>query len=718
MAQFRPKARLAAPLVAALAFSYATAPDALAAAADIQLSEVVTNGDDTDWVELYNSSDADVDIAGWTAIDGGKNSTAITFPANTTVPAKGYYVFSTDKNTPDGSEGFGLGKDDKIKISDAEGKKVDSYSWTEHPRILDGVNTSWIRVGDQWQVSLRSTKGAGNEKLRVVVNELVSNGDKTDWVELANPTGEDKDISGWTAVDDKKTHTPITFPAGTTIPAGGYYVFDTDDKTVTPDGSEGFGLGNGDEIEIKDKDGNTVDILKYPQHAKFEGKDTSWGRIPNMYGDFVVTGKATRGAANVEAVSEQETIPLDTDPWPYDSIEIKDIDLGPDFNIEDMSGIDFDAHGRAWIVNNGESSLWALDYDEATDTYSVAGHWELRYPDGTGKPDAEGITVGHDGALYVATERDNSNKKKSRPSVLRFELDANGGTVLNATDEWSLASYLPADIDPNGGPEAISFIPGVGTNLYAVGVEATGSVYFLELGSAGATTLVQEYKSPFAGVMALDWDQLDNELRVLCDEACQGQSILLKYDGEKFVEASKVQSRPAKMAAEYANEGYAKYSSVGECAGGKQEVTHRFLWSDDSRINGTALRGATAATTRDCEPEPGKPEPGQPGEPGSSHANGKCTAALAGWGFAALALIPLALLQQAGFGQISDATAPARDAFAAANVQLQQQFGVYNAQLAQQAKQVQDAVGGAGPLVGALVLGTIAAANIARACVR
>lgn len=864
MAHFRPKAWLAVPLAATLAFSYAAAPVALAAAADIQLSEVVTNGDDADWVELYNSSDADIDIAGWTAIDGGKNSTAITFPADTIVPAKGYYVFSTDKNTPDGSDGFGLGKDDKIKISDASGKQVDSYSWTEHPRILDGVNTSWIRVGDDWQVSLRSTKGAGNEQLRVVINEVVSDGAESDWVELANPTGKDVALDGWTAVDDDKTHTPITIPAGTTIPAGGYYVFDTE-KGHTPDGSKGFGLGNGDEVEIKDATGHTVDLFKYTEHAKLNDVNTSWGRLPDMYGEFAVTGEPTRGEANAapepaptdpnpaepapldpatavkiesdvvinEVESNGDAVgdwvelynkgtkpvdisgwrvldnddkhaplvipdgttiqpggfyrfytegaqvlgqqkgfglggddsvrlyttkneladsvswnahaaetwgrlpdgtgnfadtaatpeaankkyeapkPLEAQPWPVKGLTIKSYDLGSDFNVEDMSGVDFDADGNAWVVNNGEGGLWKLTYDEAKDQYSIAGHWRLRYTDGTGTPDAEGVTVGPDGALYVATERDNDNKNVSRPSVLRFAQPAQVGGELNAADEWNLSEHTGA-IGANSGAEAISYIPE--RDLYAVGVEANGEVLFLQLGANGASTLVQRYKSPFAGVMALDYDMKAGELRVLCDEACDGQSILLSYDKDRkeFVEASKVQARPEDMD-NFANEGYARYVKEGACVDGKRTVTTRYLWTDDTNTNGVALRGAVATDTVDCTPE--QPQP-QPQPDASSSIDGKCKAALIGWGATAALLIPAALLQQVGIASLGGASAQARDAFATANAQLQQQLGIFDPQLANQAKQAQEAAAAAAPAAAALILGTAAVASIAHACAR
>lgn len=768
---------VAVPVTAALAFTFVSVPSAAAADQLLQISEVVTNGDPVaDWAELYNPGDTDLNIGGWTAVDGGNKSVAIKFPSDAVVPARGYYAFYTEKNhTPDGSEGFGLGKKDELTIRDASGAKVDSQSWKEHAEILGGTKTSWIRVGDKLEKSLRPTRAEANEPLRVVINEVVSNGAESDWVELVNPTDSDVNIQGWTAVDDDPKHAPIVLP-DEVIPSGGYYVFDTE-TGFTPDGSKGFGLGNGDEVNLSDASGNLLESFTYTEHAKHNGVNTSWGRIPDMTGSFAVTGKATRGAANVAVVEDQAAIPLDSpvvineiesngdafgdwvelyntgdkavdisgwlvlddddnheplvipagtelqpesfyrfytegtevlggqdgfglggrdsvrlfnadkklvdqhswvehapdtlgripdgtgeftntnatpeaaneaytepapleaDAWPHANLTVKDIDLGPDFNIEDMSGVDFDASGRAWIVNNGQGSLWALDYDADSDTYSVAGTWTLRYADGSGTPDAEGVTIGHDGAIYVATERDNANKNVSRPSVLRYDLPTADSGELNATDEWNLAGYT-GKIGPNAGLEAISYIPGIGANLYAVGVESSGEVLFVELADGGNTTLVQRYKSPFDGVMALDWEDSAKELRVLCDEACFGQSILLAHNGTEFKEASKVQDRPAGTE-NYANEGFAARRELGECVDGKQSVTTRYLWADDGLTNNIALRSAIASETKECAPV--QPAPKPQGSAGSSSSSTFVAGATVGSLFAALLISALAL---------------------------------------------------------------------------
>ena len=411
---------------------------------------------------------------------------------------------------------------------------------------------------------------AGNQ---VVINEVESNGDSFgDWVELANTNpNETLDISGWSIVDNDPDHERIVFPEGTTIESGGYY-------SLYTDLDNGFGLGGNDSVSVFNQAGELVDETTWDGHA-----ETTWSRVPDMTGEFTVTGEPTRGQKNVGAGDSED---IATEPWPFDPQEIQDLDLGEEFQVEDMSGVDFDDNGRAWIVNNGESRLFALDYKDGE--YTLAGSWDLKYADGSGLPDTEGITATGDG-LYVSTERNNADKGVSHPSVLRFDYPTETSETLSATTEWNLAEFLPEDLAANAGLEAIEAVPGG----FAVGVEGTGEVLFVDL-SGAQPQLVQRYQSPFTGVMALDYS--GSQLRVMCDEACEGASIVLEK-GTEWAPVTEIQARPAAME-NFANEGYASFSD---------ECTTRFLWADDAGENGTSLRAATT-TQADCgvdEQQPG-----------------------------------------------------------------------------------------------------------------
>ncbi|MEJ6729845.1 MAG: lamin tail domain-containing protein [Akkermansiaceae bacterium] len=49
-------------------------------------------------------------------------------------------------------------------------------------------------------------------------------GDFEDWIEIYNPSATATDLSGWHLSDDSTDRLKWTFPAGASIPAGGYLV--------------------------------------------------------------------------------------------------------------------------------------------------------------------------------------------------------------------------------------------------------------------------------------------------------------------------------------------------------------------------------------------------------------------------------------------------------------------------------------------------------------
>lgn len=419
----------------------------------------------------------------------------------------------------------------------------------------------------------------------IVINEVLSKSDvDEDWVELANLNNEqDLDISGWKIADGGADNVPYEFPADTVIESGGYL------SVYTDEGPDGFGLGSDDEVTLFDAAGDEVDSTTWQGHSP-----TTWGRIPDMTGDFAVTGEPTRTGRNTPA---EPVDPVETSPWPFDPMTITPVALDGPFTGDDMSGVDIADDGTAYVVNNGAGTLHVLSYDQAAGTYTEARTFTLRYPDGTGIPDSEGVTVDPSGAVFVATERDDDNDDVSRPSVLRFELpaDADSGE-LSATDEYDF-SGLTGPIGANSGLETIEYIADAWGGAFAVGVEGTGIVHFVQFGAEGAVNELRSFDSPFPGVMALDYDAATGVLRVLCDEVCEGRSLEMTFDGEKFDTDGTLYARPAGMP-NHANEGFALRRENVECTTGSASGTAdriRVLWTDDAAADGVGLRTAVTA---------------------------------------------------------------------------------------------------------------------------
>ena len=117
-----------------------------------------------------------------------------------------------------------------------------------------------------------------------------------------------------------------------------------------------------------------------------------------------------------------------------------------------------------WGLRNDPSTLYCLLWNGTTWSGMTDDGWTngktLRYPNGLGAPDAEGLTRAElsSTAIYVSAERDNNAGSVSRMSVLRYDYYGTTGTTLTATHEWNLTPDLPA-AGANAGLEALTWIP-------------------------------------------------------------------------------------------------------------------------------------------------------------------------------------------------------------------------------------------------------------------
>ncbi|MFC0552054.1 lamin tail domain-containing protein [Planotetraspora thailandica] len=566
----------------------------------VKINEVESNGGTPgDWVELVNTGAAPVDVSGWIVKDND-DTHVFTVAAGTTMAAGGFLALDVDPV-------FGLGSADSARLYLPDGTTlVDSYSWTSH------AATTYGRCPDgsgAFVTTTAPTKGAANDcgtpSSVVKINEVESDGGTPgDWVELVNTGVAAVDVSGWVVKDNDDTHA-FTIAAGTTMAAGAFLALDVDPV---------FGLGGADSARLFLPGGTTlVDSYSWTSHAA-----TTYGRCPDGTGQFVTTTAPTKGAAN--ACPGQ----VSTSPWPGGAA----VATADDANVfgTNMSGLAYEASGGAtpgvlWAVKNGPGTLYRLEWDGTKWTPSTTDGWntgkQLHYPDGTGDPDSEGVTLtaaGLAGGVFVSTERDNGNSGVSRPEVLRF--DPSGTAAgLTATKEWNLTADLPA-VGANSGLEAISWVPdsfltshgfvdehtgkaydpgsypGHGDGLFFVGLEANGTVYAYALDqNGGGFTRVATIATGFPGVMDLQFEPETNHLWAVCDDTCNGRTATLDIDADGKFTVSHVYERPGSMA-NLNNEGFA-IAPQAECVDGHKPV----FWSDDSNDDGHALRSGTLDCT-------------------------------------------------------------------------------------------------------------------------
>ncbi|GIG56122.1 hypothetical protein Lfu02_04940 [Longispora fulva] len=422
----------------------------------------------------------------------------------------------------------------------------------------------------------------------VRINEVESSGGSPgDWVELVNTGTAAVDLSGWVVKDNDNAHT-FTISSGTTLAAGAFLALDVETS---------FGLGSSDSARLYQPGGSVlVDSYTWTAHAA-----VTYGRCADGTGAFTSTSPATKGAAN--------SCGGPTTTWPGDAaVTVAD---GSNVFGTNLSGLSFQDAGVLWAVRNGPSMIYRLVPNGATWRPDPAGGWgsgkALRYANGGGDPDAEGVVVTPDGT-FVATERDNNNSGTSLAKVLKYDT-ASSASTLNATAEWNLTADLPS-MAPNSGPEGISFVPdafltahgfldehtgaayqpgsypGHGSGLFFVGVETNGAIYAYALQAAGTYTRVATITSGFASVMDLEFDPATGRLWAACDDTCHGRTATLEVNAQGRFASTAVYDRPTGMP-DYNNEGFA--ISPAACVNGRRPV----IWSDDSNDGGHALRAGT-----------------------------------------------------------------------------------------------------------------------------
>lgn len=278
-------------------------PNPPATKTTLLLNEINSSPDD--WVELMNTGTETLDISGFELRDSNDDH-RWRFPDGSTIAAgkllvvdaqsSGLVYDDLTKNFAEGTfeAAIGIGSGDSIRLYDKGGNLLDEYSWTEHASYDgDPAKASYGRYPDgvgAFRLT-KETKGSANEYYAptIVVNEVESNGDTTDWVEIMNIGTQPVDISGWYLLDNdpvghKADVTPVA--VGTILEPGFLYVFDQN-KDFT------FGLGKADKAAIYDAGGNLIVEYEWTVHA-----NGVYARIPDGTGEFQDFATATKGKKN------------------------------------------------------------------------------------------------------------------------------------------------------------------------------------------------------------------------------------------------------------------------------------------------------------------------------------------------------------------------------------------------------------------------------------
>lgn len=564
---------------------------------NIVINEIMTKDPNKgpDYVELFNKGNEVVDLTGWYIFDDeDRSDKVIKLDGVVLNPGE---VFVLEENN---HFAFGLGKDDQVRLFNANGDLIDSYVWSgSHPKevfarnpLTGQMEEAKASKGKINPVSKKeeSPKEENSEssqspyKNNVVINEVESKDPSggNDYAEIYNNTDKAIDISGWYILDNDPKHKKdpaYLVKEGTSVPAKGFFVFEENVDF-------NFGLGGDDEVNLYDKDDKLVDKFAWKNHA-----NGTYARIPDGRGDFV-DGKATKGKSNAIQEQTEKEINVETINWPGID-EVKVLDETSIFDLKDLSGLD--SHD-GWIygVNNKEGRfvifkvvndqvIFAPGFDNKGKAVKFIK--DANNPKAIG-PDSEGITVDSKGRVYLAVERDNGEKNINKNMILQVADPFKDKKEMVADKEWNITNLLP-DVGANLGIETIEWVsfdnlngllydqknnkaldkndyPNAYANgIFFVGLEANGHVYALVLEEDGKAEVISEIETGLGGVMSMDFDLENNVLWANADNDYNNIHNIIQFNGSKIPKIVHVKA-PKDMNIDLNNEGFMIDPEVSE----------------------------------------------------------------------------------------------------------------------------------------------------------
>ncbi len=257
------------------------------------------DGDYSDWIEIQNAKDTDVDLGGWYLTDDDKDLTRWQFPNIVLAGDDHLIVFASGKDRA--VVGSALHTNFKLKSSGEYLALVGPDGWTivweyapEYPpQIWDtsygldaALNERYFRVPTPG-----SANGSGSSEPQsgmIVLSEFMAcnqsastdeDGDYSDWIEIHNAEHTDVDLGGWYLTDDAGDLAKWRFPT-ITLTAGSYLVLFASNKDRAVTGSElhtNFRLrASGEHLALVRPDGRTIAWEYAPAYPPQSG-DVSYG---------------------------------------------------------------------------------------------------------------------------------------------------------------------------------------------------------------------------------------------------------------------------------------------------------------------------------------------------------------------------------------------------------------------------------------------------------
>ncbi len=255
-----------------------------------------SDGEFSDYIELYNSYDYDVDLENYKLTDSIYESSKWKFPKITIKSHEYLVIFASGKNKCQESDkchvNFKLNSEgETISLIDNTGNIISrvSYSELKNDYALSYVKGKYLVTVPTpgKENSSEEIKTVDHSEYKIRINEYLSHnkganynsaGEYSDWVELFNE-GDDISLKGLSLSDDEKNLNKFILP-DYTIKKGEYLViYLNDGKTIPNAISANFKLSDTDEkliISANNKIIHEVGVIKLEKNMSYGLKDDEW----------------------------------------------------------------------------------------------------------------------------------------------------------------------------------------------------------------------------------------------------------------------------------------------------------------------------------------------------------------------------------------------------------------------------------------------------------
>ena len=302
------------------------------------------DGEFSDWIELYNTTDQVISLKNYALSDKENKPLKWRFPEDAVIAPHGYYlVFCSGKGRNNGAAGishtnFAISAEhDTVILSDSRGNLVDrvivdnlaedcSYgrdennNWKVFQTATPGLpnNQSGMNQADRNLIAMNETGVYITEVMASNDSVAVLGGNYVDWVEIYNSSQSTVDLSGYGLTNRLTRARKWQFPSGTLIYPGEYKIILLDDNSALTTASElhaSFKLARdgGDVVCLSDPTGKILDKMILPLIPT----NISYGRTTGLSGFFYYDSPTPMAANGTGFVGYAEKPQLTVEPGLY-----------------------------------------------------------------------------------------------------------------------------------------------------------------------------------------------------------------------------------------------------------------------------------------------------------------------------------------------------------------------------------------------------------------